>query len=244
MRLARDIYFATRKLPDRLWNLYVCRPLAALFVAGLARTSVTPNQVTLASLVVAALSVAMLLTLPGHWGVVGAVVVYEISYILDCVDGMLARHRGVQSQVGHWLDFLMDEIKAFALLAAVAYRLYADLGRPDFLAVGLLGLVGLASGVGLTTFLRRPEVSPATGGAAPTSGLRGVISLIEAFAKFLVHYPSYIWLAALLGRLDFYLYPYVAVNVLYASRALLQVALRFGRSPRQSAAARSDSGSD
>ena len=52
---------------------------------------------------------------------------------------------------------------------------------------------------------------------------------VERVAKFLIHYPSYIWLVALLGRLDLYFFPYVAVNAVYALRTLASVALRFGR---------------
>jgi hypothetical protein len=53
--------------------------------------------------------------------------------------------------------------------------------------------------------------------------------IVERVAKFLIHYPSYIWAAALAGRMELYLYPYVIVNALYAAKTLLGVALRFGR---------------
>jgi hypothetical protein len=35
---------------------------------------------------------------------------------------------------------------------------------------------------------------------------------------------------AFAGRLELYLYPYLAVNVLYAAKSWLGVALRFGKS--------------
>ena len=38
-----------------------------------------------------------------------------------------------------------------------------------------------------------------------------------------------LWLAAALGHIEYYFYPYVVVNAVYAARALLSVALRFGR---------------
>src|SRR5438309_720417 len=88
-----------------------------------------------------------------------AVLVFELSYVLDCADGMLARWRGTASPVGHLLDFLMDELKAFLLLAAVSVRLFREHGDVRFLLLGLFGLVALASGIALTTFVRRPEVA-------------------------------------------------------------------------------------
>ena len=50
-----------------------------------------------------------------------------------------------------------------------------------------------------------------------------------AVAKFLIHYPSYILVAAFVGRLEVYLYPYVLVNAVYMLRSLAVVTLKFGR---------------
>src|SRR5688572_13060272 len=94
----------------------------------LLRTAVTPNQITFATLVVFAASTAMLMLWPGHGGLVAAAVVLELSYVLDCVDGQLARWRGTSSPVGAHLDFLMDELKAFLLVAAVGVRLWRENG--------------------------------------------------------------------------------------------------------------------
>jgi phosphatidylglycerophosphate synthase len=229
---ARDVYLKTRKLPDLFWNLYVCRPVAAVVVAAIEKTRITPNQVTLSAVVVAVISAAMIVLLPGTWGLIAAVVVFELSYVLDCVDGMLARWRGIQSTQGHLLDFLMDEIKAFVILGAVAVRLWRDRQDELFLLLGIAGLVALASGIALTTFVRRPEIAPprSEGPAPPPSAVKRAIGLLESGAKFLIHYPSYIWLAAAVGHMEVYLYPYLAVNVAYTGRTFLGVALRFGRS--------------
>jgi phosphatidylglycerophosphate synthase len=230
---AREIYTKTRKIPDLFWNAYVCRPLAALLLSGIAGTRITPNQITLLSLVVAAASAAILIGVPGYLGLVAGIVVFELSYVLDCADGMLARWRGIASETGHLLDFLIDEIKAFIVLSAVAFRLYLERSDPWFLELGLLGLLALATGIALTTFLRRPEVAgprSATASArGPRSGLGRLIALVESAAKFVIHYPSYVLYAALAGRIELYLYPYVVVNGLYALRALASVTLRFGR---------------
>jgi phosphatidylglycerophosphate synthase len=233
MGVAAEIYRKTRKIPDLSWNRWVCRPLAAPLVALLRDTRVTPNQVTLAALGVAAASAALFAFCPGYWGLVAAAVLFEFSYVLDCVDGMLARWRGTSSPVGHLLDFLMDELKAFQILAAVSCRLFLERADTRYLVIGIAGLVVLASGIAMTTFLRRPElVTPAaaTGGssARPTL-LRRAVGLAERLGKLLIHYPSYILFAALTGRIELYLYPYVIVNGLYALRALASVAFRFGR---------------
>src|SRR5450755_5016600 len=217
---AAEVYRKTRKVPDLFWNAYVCRPIAAVLVSAIQGTRITPNQITISAVFVALGSVALLLAVPGHLGLILAVGVFELSYVLDCADGMLARWRGTASPVGHLLDFLMDELKAFLLLAAVAVRLFREHGDVRFLLVGLFGLVVLASGIALTTFVRRPEVlGPAAGASASAttakSLVRRAIGLVESGAKLVIHYPSYLLYVALLGRIELYFLPYVAVNALY-----------------------------
>lgn len=230
---AVEVYRKTRKTPDLFWNMYVCRPIAAVLVDGVKGTKITPNQITLMSYVVAMAAAALLVFLPGHVGLIVAIVVYQASYVLDCADGMLARWRGIQSTPGHLLDFLMDELKAFAILAATAVRLYRDSGSEFFLLLGLGGLVCLASGIAMTTFERRPEIAPpkpeGAAPAAPRSLVQRLVGLPFAVAKFLIHYPSYILVAALIGRLEVYFYPYVLVNAVYMLRSLAVVTLKFGR---------------
>jgi phosphatidylglycerophosphate synthase len=251
------LYHATRKRDDMRFNTYVCRPLAAVFVYALRESRVAPNQVTFFSLALSGVAVALLVFLPWPLGLWLGVAVYELSYVFDKVDGMLARSRGIQSATGHLLDFLMDEIKAFSILAAVATGAYLQTGRVELLFWGLVGVVCLASGIGMTTFQRRPEVlaasraRPAVGAAPPSEpdaassglpheastasapagalGLRTrLVRLAEGAGHFFIHYPSYIWLAAVLGDARIYLYPYVVVNVLYCGRTLLGLVVRYG----------------
>ena len=70
---AKGIYLATRKHNDQIFNHYFMRPIAAVAVALFARTSATPNQITLLSLGVfvmaSALLVILVLSAPG--GVAG-----------------------------------------------------------------------------------------------------------------------------------------------------------------------------
>lgn len=227
---AGEVYQKTKKVPDLFWNRYVCRPVAAVLVSAVKDSRITPNQITLASFVVGVASAGLLIALPGHLGLIGAVLVYQLSYVLDCADGMLARWRGLASPAGHLLDFLMDELKAFAILAAAAVRLHFEHPEQPFLFTGLFGLVVLASGIALTSFTRHPEIAPPKRNAEPSRSLvTRAVRLVEDIAKFLIHYPSYLLYVALAGRLELFLYPYVLVNALYAARTWLSVALRFGR---------------
>jgi phosphatidylglycerophosphate synthase len=239
---AADIYRRTRKPNDIVWNRLVARPLAALLVVPLARTSVTPNQITFATLPVFLAGAAIMAFLPSWGALVAGAAIIELSYVLDCADGQLARLKGMSSPVGAHLDFLMDELKAFSLIAAIAVRLWLPAHDPRWLLEGLAGLVIVAGAISLTTFVRRPEYAAATGvavsqgtgdygegfaqPAAPSR--RSPLAIIEAVGRFIVHYPSHIWLVALANRMDLFLHAYLVMHAGYAARALLGIMRKLG----------------
>jgi hypothetical protein len=248
--LATRIYRETRKKNDQLFNVYVMRPLAAVVVAALARTRVTPNQITLANLAVFVVAAVLLVALPSWRGGLGAVAVLEVSYCLDCADGMLARHKKLASKEGHLFDFFTDELKAVLLALALPVRAwetggYGVDGRaweardPRFLLAGVVGVAVVASAISLTNFVRRPELSgqettvdafyETVARARPASPMARVASLVTMFLRWLNHYPSHIWLWAIAGRMDVYLWLYIALNGLYLARGWLGLAIRFGR---------------
>ena len=231
------IYRASLKRNDVNWfTRRIARPPAAVVVYALRHTRVTPNQVTFLAAVVAAVAGALLVAWPGWLGLGLAIAVYEFSFVLDCADGMLARYRKIASPIGHLLDFLMDELKAMLIYGCVAVRLWRDTGDERLLIVGLAGLFALAAGISLTTFTRRPEY---TGGAAKVEDddvavkRRGPIGLaiggLEWAARFVVHYPQWIWICAATNRIDIYFWAYGAVNVLYLGLTLLKVLRKLGR---------------
>lgn len=239
-----EAYRRTRKPHDILWNRAVARPLAAVFLVPLARTRVTPNQVTLVTLLVFVAG-ALQLALGRTWGsLIGGAAIIELSYVLDCVDGQLARWKGTSSPVGAHLDFLMDELKAFLLVAATGTRLWRLGHDARWLLEALLGLVAVAAAVSLTTFIRRPEYAAATGAAVghgsgdygegfdakPAPRRRSPLALVESIGRLVIHYPSYILFVALANRIDLFLHAYALVNAAYAARALLGIARRLGRS--------------
>jgi len=233
-----DIYRASKKQRDINWfTEWVARPPAAVVVYALRKTPITPNQVTFVSAVIAAGACAMLATWPGWLGLVVAAAVFEFSFVLDCADGQLARLRRTASPLGHLLDFLMDELKAMLLLACVAVRLWSEHRDERFLLIGLGGLFCLASGIALTSFMRRPEYGAkpptADGQPAELTARRGaagsVLHAIEWAARFVVHYPQYLWICALADRIDVYFWAYAAVNALYLARSLAAILLRLGR---------------
>lgn len=248
-----SIYKETRKKHDLVFNVYLMRPLAAVFVSVFAKTGVTPNQITLLNLFIFVIAVALFIALPDYRGGLIAVATLEFSYCLDCVDGMLARHKKIASKEGHLFDFFTDEVKATLLAAAFPIRFWrgggigfdGKLWAPDdarFLLAGITAAFIVASALSLTNFVRRPELSgkatsveahyEANPEAKATSAVGKLIGLIKTFLRFLNHYPSHIWIFALVGRLDVFFWMYLALNTLYLGQGWLGILLRFGRPSR------------
>lgn len=234
----REIYQATKKKQDINWfTANIARPPAAAVVWAVAGTRMTPNQLTFLSAVVCAVAGVGFALAESRWWLLGAAVLFELSFVLDCADGMLARWRKIASPLGHLLDFLMDEIKAMWILAAVTIYVWRDTQATWVLLVGLGALFSLASGIALTSFMRRPEYGAAPwtqdGQPAQVGGRRGmvggVLSLLEWGARILVHYPQYIWICAALGRMDWFLWLYGGVSALYLAKAFATIAWRLGR---------------
>jgi phosphatidylglycerophosphate synthase len=240
------IYRSSKKRHDINWfTEWVARPPAAVVVYALRATPITPNQVTFMSAALAAVACAMFALLPGYGWLVAAAAVFELSFVLDCADGQLARLRRTASPLGHLLDFLMDELKAMLLFGSVAAGMWRDRHDDRILLVGLAGLFCLASGIALTSFMRRPEYGarPPTpdGQPAELGRRRGpigrVLNTLEWAARVVVHYPQYLWLCALADRIDVYFWAYAAVNALYLARSFAQILLRLGRFERARPAA-------
>jgi phosphatidylglycerophosphate synthase len=232
------IYRASKKKQDINWfTEHIARPPAAVVVYALRNTPITPNQVTFLSALIAAGAGVMLALLPGWTWLVVAAVVFEFSFVLDCADGQLARLRKMASPLGHLLDFLMDELKAMFIFGCVAIRLWRETADPRLLVVGIVGGFCLASGIALTSFMRRPEYSgksPTEDGQPAEVGKRRgpvgmAVNALEWAARIIVHYPQYIWICAAANRIDVYFWAYAAVNVLYLGLSFMKIFFRLGR---------------
>lgn len=232
---AWKLYLETRKERENYWAKYLTRPFAAVLVLLLRDTPVTPNQVTLLAFLVSLAGAATMLLWRSHVGLVVAVGIYQLAYVLDCVDGMLARVRSTPSKVGHLFDFMMDEIKAVTLLAAVGARLFWIEGDALYAIAAPLMVAALSAGLTLTTFTRRPELEPdpppqpPAASAGSPSLVRRALGLAEAVAKFLINYPAYIVYLALLDRIDLYFWVYGVTVAVYAAKTFASVALRLAR---------------
>ena len=93
------------------WSRYLAR------WAG--RRGFTPNQVTVLALCVGIAAAAAFATGERAGYIVGAALVY-LSFVLDCVDGQLARYTRRYSKFGAYLDSVFDRSKEYVAYAGLA----------------------------------------------------------------------------------------------------------------------------
>jgi phosphatidylglycerophosphate synthase len=78
---------------------------------------ITPNRVTWAALFIGLASAGFFLQGDTRSLLIGALL-YHLSFILDCIDGKLARLKGNGTVFGGWLDYVFDRIRVlFCALA-------------------------------------------------------------------------------------------------------------------------------
>ena len=108
----------TLKLKMMPWD----QRLARVLVRPLARTGVTPNQVTTLTLVVA-LSGAGLLATGGRTAADWGAGLFILARFLDHFDGELARLKGTASRFGYYYDYAAGGISYAALFLAIGVGL-------------------------------------------------------------------------------------------------------------------------
>jgi len=89
------------------WTNQVCRRLAAVIVIIISSIPITPNMVTVLSFLLNLFANYQILS--GELGL--AALFFFISFIMDCVDGQLARKLNTVSKFGIYLDIVLDGLK-------------------------------------------------------------------------------------------------------------------------------------
>ena len=132
----------TEKKRDAWWTVLLVDPVATPLVRFTAmRTRITPNQITWGAFLLGLVSAACFAFGDWRWLIAGALV-YHLSFILDCMDGKVARLTGQGSVFGAWLDFVFDRIRVAVCGVALMAGQYDRTGDTIYiwLALAVVGL--------------------------------------------------------------------------------------------------------
>jgi phosphatidylglycerophosphate synthase len=140
LRLARELRRESAD-KDALMARWVDRRLSWRISLRLARTAVTPNQVTLANTALGLLS-AWMFSFPAHWPRLIAALMFLVSVTFDGVDGELARLKMTESRFGARLDVMTDNLVHVALFAGIMTGCYRASGSRAYVYLLAILLVG------------------------------------------------------------------------------------------------------
>ncbi|MFC2020208.1 CDP-alcohol phosphatidyltransferase family protein [Chloroflexota bacterium] len=115
-------------------NRRVSEPIARL----LARTGITPNQVSWAAFGVALLSFISFIS---GQNIIGGILT-QLSSIIDGVDGSLARLKGMTSTFGGFLDAVLDRYADILIVLGLTWWSSYNESYPGIWLVGFLAIAG------------------------------------------------------------------------------------------------------
>lgn len=126
----------TYKAADAWWTVFVIDPIAIRVVWALLRLwpRTNPNLVTLSSLLFGLASAAAF----SQGRLVAGALLYQVSFVGDCVDGKVARWRGVASGRGALYDGLTNTAVYTGALVGLGWWLTSEGSHLALLGVGLL----------------------------------------------------------------------------------------------------------
>lgn len=151
------------------WARRTFEPLLAPLVAGVARSGISPNALTVLGAVLNVVAGVLIgLGLP-FWG---GVVMVVLAMPLDALDGGVARLRGLQTRFGAFLDSTLDRVAEGALFGGVA-AWFAQQGD----VFGVVGAAAALVGSFMVSYTRA---------RAEGLGLECKVGMFSRFGRFLL----------------------------------------------------------
>jgi len=113
---------------DNWYDRHILRKFSIHITRILIHTPVTANQVTTSRFLIGL--IACVLFLFGKWefSIIGAVLIFFCSGVLDQVDGEIARYKNQFSTKGIWIDYIVHRNLPPIILVSVGYGSYVSTG--------------------------------------------------------------------------------------------------------------------
>jgi phosphatidylglycerophosphate synthase len=128
-----EIRTRTYKDRDAWWTVWLVDPLASRLVRLVAPVRwITPNGLTMGAFVLGLVAAYCFARADHPWLIAGAVV-FHLSFVLDCMDGKIARLKGTGSVFGAWLDYVFDRLRVLVCAVALMGGQYARTGDMRYL---------------------------------------------------------------------------------------------------------------
>ena len=116
----------TKNKDDEWWSSFVTAPIGILLNVIVVDWSIlNPNRLTTLSFIVSLFGAAFILPYVYQNFFIAAILI-QLGHVLDCMDGQMARYRGILSPAGSFYDKIADCIKIFIFFAAVSFAVFEE----------------------------------------------------------------------------------------------------------------------
>jgi phosphatidylglycerophosphate synthase len=120
---AQELWASLGSSTDGAVDTWFNRPVGRLLSKLLVHNNITPNQVSVFATLIGILS-GTCFAIGSYWAAVIGAILLQISTIIDCVDGDLARIAFKESTVGKWLDIVGDQVVHIAVFVGIGVGLW------------------------------------------------------------------------------------------------------------------------
>jgi len=125
---------------DGFFSVYVLRRFSKVLTWAAVKVGATPNQVTIASFAIG-LYAAYLFAQGDTWSLIAGAILLQVSIIVDCVDGEIARYTRKFSELGAWLDAITDRVKEYVVFLGLAYGAFVHNGQNLWVLAAVLMVI-------------------------------------------------------------------------------------------------------
>ena len=130
---------------------YIIRKKSGFISGFLSRTPVTPNQVTIISLIFGIASAAFF-SHGKHTYTIIAGVLYFVSTVFDQCDGEVARLKQMETEFGRKLDIIVDAIVNAVIVIGITIAVYTKIGSVLVIIAGIFTMTGITISLLMATY--------------------------------------------------------------------------------------------
>jgi phosphatidylglycerophosphate synthase len=148
---------------EEIFDLLFYRPLAFLFVRSIYRTQITPNNISVAAIIIG-IGAGFFYSAGTYAGNITGAILFLIFNILDCSDGQLARLKKNGTPAGRIIDGISDYIASLSVYSGICLGFYRySHNFPFWLTLMILAVIsGMVHGM-LVDYYRTRFIDNVTG---------------------------------------------------------------------------------
>ena len=130
---------------------YIIRKISGFISGFLSRTPVTPNQVTIISLILGIIS-GVFFSLGEYTYTITAGLLYFVSTVFDQCDGEVARLKQMETEFGRKLDIIVDAIVNAVIVIGITIAVYVKMDSALVIIAGFFAMTGITISLLLATY--------------------------------------------------------------------------------------------